>query len=315
MIKTPVAIIVYNRPDHTSRLIERIKHQQFSYLIFIADGPKNNADQENCAQVRELISRDWHCEVDYEFSQTNLGCQDRMVSGLDFIFQKFPSAIILEDDCLPADSFFEYCELALQRYEMDEQILMVCGTALVEPEQYEYSYFFSQIPHIWGWATWRNRWQKYSKDITNYQQFYELNKTGDSLPEPFLWKLCEDLRKIKNKELDTWDVQMTYLAVSQNLLSIFPSKNLISNIGFDDQGTHTKEISVLGNLQLRQFDDKVKHPPVVRPLANNDFERMLLEGHAGHPWKRLIKVLMRRRGFAQLFNRFSQKILGLLCVQ
>ncbi|QWE24972.1 hypothetical protein FD977_01555 [Polynucleobacter sp. AP-Elch-400A-B2] len=313
IIKAPVAVIVYNRPDHTRRLVECIKHHQFSHLIFIADGPKSPSDEGDCALVRSLVSRDWGCPVDYVFSRKNLGCRERVVSGLDFVFQKFPSAIILEDDCLPSDSFFDFCEMALRRYEANDQILMACGTVLVEPAQYEFSYFFSQIPHIWGWATWRNRWEKYSKKVTNYQEFYEFKKINGDLPEPFVWNLCENLRKIESGTLDTWDVQMTYLATSQNLLSVFPSKNLICNIGFDKRGTHTKQISVLGGLRLHQFDKHVKHPEVLAALSQNDLERMLLEGHAGNPWMRLIKVLRRRRGFSQVLNRLFLKMSDALC--
>lgn len=308
IIETPVAIFAYNRPDHTGRLINILAEFKFKNLIFITDGPKNEFDDINCLSVLNLIKRDWGCQVDYVVSDINLGCKNRVVTGLNYVFQKFESAIILEDDCLPAESFFEFCESILKRYSDDSRILMACGTVLVEPEEYSPSYFFSQIPHIWGWATWRNRWQKYSKDVDNYNQFYDLNRISGVYPEPFAWSLCEKLQNIASGDLDTWDAQMTYLAVSQNLLSVFPKKNLIKNIGFDGFATHTKDPSVLGDLSLGSFDSNTKHPEIVMPLRRLDLDRMLLEGHAGRKWKRLIKVLSRKNGFFQIASKLNKKM-------
>lgn len=308
VIETPVAIFIYNRPEHTSKLIDALSQFQFKNLIFIADGAKTEADQINCLRARELVQKDWGCHVDYVVSDINLGCRNRVVTGLDFVFQNYESAIILEDDCIPAPTFFDFCELALKRFEKNAEILMACGTVLVEPRDYEYSYFYSKIPHIWGWATWRDRWQKYPRKISDYQKFYELEKQKSSLPEPFIWSLCDNLRRIEAEELDTWDFQMTYLGLSQNLLSVFPSKNLITNIGFDEKATHTKRVSILSDLCVGKFDEDIQHPPKNAVLIANDLDRMLLEGYAGKKWHRLIKVLMRKNGFFHAMDRVIQKI-------
>ena len=108
--------------------------------------------------------------------------------------------------------------------------------------------------------------------------------------------------------LDTWDFQMTYLAISQNLLSIFPSVNLISNIGFDEQATHTKRVSILSDLPVGKIDKNILHPPLVSPFVKNDLERMLLEGYAGKKWHRLIKVLRRKNGIFYTMDRLKQAI-------
>jgi hypothetical protein len=308
IIETPVAIFIYNRPEHTEKLIKAISGFQFKNLIFIADGPKTLADQTNCLRARELVIKDWGCHVDYVMSDINLGCRNRVVTGLDFVFKNYESAIILEDDCIPTPSFFDFCEMALIRYEKNHEILMACGTVLVEPRNYEYSYFFSRIPHIWGWATWRDRWHKYPRRIGDYQKLYKLEEQKGYIPKPFVWSLCDNLRKIEAGELDTWDYQMTYLGLSQKLLSVFPSKNLISNIGFDKNATHTKRISILSNLYAGKIDDNMRHPPIASALIANDLERMLLEGYAGRKWYRLFKILMRKNGFLHATDRAIQKI-------
>lgn len=307
VVNTPVAIFVYNRPEHTSKLIDVLMQFQFKHLIFIADGPKNKTDNENCLRVRRLVERDWGCQVDFFTSEINLGCKERVVTGLDIVFEAHESAIILEDDCLPAQSFFEFCELMLSVYKNDRRILMACGTVLVEPAENPYNHFYSQLPHIWGWATWRDRWQKYSKNITMYDQFYALNKLSGFYPEPFAWSLCDKLQKISSGELDTWDAQMTYLAVSQNLLSVFPNRNLIKNIGFDRAATHTQDPSVLGELSLGAFEDDGRKPELILPMRCLDLERMLIEGHAGRKWLRLAKVLSRKNGLMQILSKLLKR--------
>lgn len=308
LVETPVAVIVYNRPDHTRKLIEKLAKFKFKHLVFIADGPRTVADKERCSEVREMVKVDWGCEVDYVFSDINLGCKERVVSGLNYVFGKFESAIILEDDCVPADSFFEYCELMLDRYRFDDRILMACGTVLVEPKNNPFSYFFSNVPHIWGWASWSNRWKRYNKDVKEYRDLYELNRLAKTYPEPFCWNLTNLLEKIEAGKLDTWDAQMTYLAVSQNLLSIFPNKNLIKNIGFDMEATHTTDVSVLGNRRTSAFDISVKHPTVVVPLRATDLDRMLLEGFAGNVLVRIFKILKMKNGVLQLVTKSFKKI-------
>lgn len=308
LVKAPVAIIVYNRPDHTSKLLNRLARFKFEHLIFIADGPRTLADRDRCAEVRKLVQVDWGCEVDYVFSEVNLGCKNRVVSGLDYVFEKYESAIILEDDCIPADSFFEFCELMLDQYRNDERILMACGTVLVEQPRNPFSYFYAQIPHIWGWASWRNRWERYTKDVRTYDDFYKLVNIGKAFPESFCWHLCERLKSIEQGYLDTWDAQMTYLAVSQNLLAIFPNQNLIKNIGFDQFGTHTTEISVLADLEIGEFDKTVKHPSIVVPLRKADIDRMQLEGFMGNGASRFFKIITKRNGINQVVTKILKKL-------
>lgn len=296
MVRIPVAVIVFNRPDHTNKLLKKLAKFKFKKLIFIADGPRNVEERVRCNEVRKLINIDWGCDVEYLISEENMGCKNRVVSGLDYVFEKHESAIILEDDCIPADTFFEFCEEVINQYRNDKRILMACGTVLVEPANNPFKYFFSQLPHIWGWASWRDRWKQYKKDVVDYNQFLKLNKQAKYYPVKFTEILCEKLKKVEKKQLDTWDAQMTYLAVSQNLLSVFPNQNLISNIGFGYEATHTTDPSVLSDIRVGTYDGKGKVPTIILPQRKTDEERMLVEGHAGMKIVRFVRIIFRKNG-------------------
>src|SRR6185437_15111082 len=157
--ETPVTMFVFRRPDTTRRVFEAIAAIRPKCLLLVADGARSNkpGEEEACRQVREIISRvDWTCEVLTNFSACNLGCKQRMISGLDWVFSLVEEAILLEDDCLPHPSFFPYCQELLQRYREDDRVAYISGVNLVGKYLHTTdSYFFSEIGGIWGWATWR----------------------------------------------------------------------------------------------------------------------------------------------------------------
>ena len=165
MLETPVAFFVFNRPDVTARVLERIAEVQPKTLFVVADGPRPDHphDKEKCQAVREIVSQiNWPAQVFTNCSDENMGCGPRVSSGLSWIFDHVEEAIILEDDCLPSVGFFSYCEELLERYRHDTRVGIISGNNFVYPKiKTDYSYYFSRYPHIWGWATWRRSWEKY----------------------------------------------------------------------------------------------------------------------------------------------------------
>ena len=154
MTSTPVAFIIFNRPDTTKRVFAEIAKARPPKLLVIADGPRADhpADVEKCAAVRAIIDGvDWDCEVLKNYSDVNLGCKRRVSSGLDWVFDTVEEAIILEDDCLPHPTFFRFCEEMLEKYRDDKRIAMISGDNLqFGRKRTGYSYYFSRYPHIWG---------------------------------------------------------------------------------------------------------------------------------------------------------------------
>src|SRR5690554_6842787 len=122
MASTAIALVVFNRPAHTAKTFATIRAERPRQMFIIADGPRpgNSTDVQRCAAVREIVSQvDWHCDVQCDFAEVNLGCKHRVSSGLDWVFGQVDQAIVLEDDCLPHPSFFGFCDVLLDRYARD----------------------------------------------------------------------------------------------------------------------------------------------------------------------------------------------------
>lgn len=152
-VVAPVAIIVFNRPDHTRQSFSVVREQQRSRLFVIADGPRpgHPTDEERCAEVRDIVADvDWPCAVQREYADSNLGLKQRVSSGLDWVFSEVDRAIVLEDDCVPHADFFMFCDALLDRYAEDERVAAVTGDNFQEGNKRgEASYYFSKYNHVW----------------------------------------------------------------------------------------------------------------------------------------------------------------------
>jgi hypothetical protein len=266
-LSTPVAFIIFNRPDTTDRVFQAIRQAQPQKLLVIADGPRADrpGEAEKCAATRAIVDRvDWECEVLTNYSDTNLGCKRRVSSGLDWVFSQVEEAIILEDDCLPAPSFFPFCQTLLEKYRDDDRVMMISGDSFQTADRkFEDSYYFSKYIHIWGWATWRRAWQHYDVEMSSWQDFRDRRLLNASCPDPIeaeYWlKIFDD---VANGAVDTWDQQWVYTCWQQSGMSIMPAVNLISNIGFRDDATHTIGASPWAEMPVGSIHN-IRHPPFV----------------------------------------------------
>ncbi|WP_026840427.1 hemolytic protein HlpA [Citrifermentans bremense] len=273
-LATPVALLVFNRPEATVRVFAAIRKERPSRLLVVADGPRPGraGEAELCAEVRRIVSEvDWPCRVQHEFSEVNLGCRRRVATGIDWIFEQVEEAIILEDDCLPHPTFFRFCQELLDRYRDDPRVGMISGDNFqFGPTTTGDSYYFSRYFHIWGWATWRDRWQG-SYDVA-------LGKWPEVKEEPWFSGLLEDAGEIRewrknfdlvqSGRLDTWDYQWVFANWLKRRLCVLPSVNLVSNVGFDACATHTKVAGALSNLRSQAMEFPLRHPREV--LRNED---------------------------------------------
>src|SRR4030095_1100293 len=129
-LQTPVALLIFNRPETTARVLAEIRNARPAKLLIIGDGPRPGepADAERCLAARAAAANiDWGCEVLKNYSDVNLGCGQRPASGLDWVFQNVDRAIIMEDDCLPHPTFFRFCDELLEHYRDDERVMTVSG--------------------------------------------------------------------------------------------------------------------------------------------------------------------------------------------
>jgi len=267
-LKTPVTLIIFNRPETTSRVFEEIRKARPPLLLLVADGSRADhaSDAELCAEARAIVERvDWDCEIRKNYSDINLGCRRRVSSGLDWAFSEVEEAIILEDDCLPDPTFFQFCEELLQKYRDDDGIGHIGGANFqFGRKRTPYSYYFSRYTHIWGWASWRRAWKGYDPDLVLWPKVRGEKWLRDFLGDLSLVGYWANIfEKVYQHQIDTWDYQWMFHCWTQNRLAIIPNTNLISNIGFGEDATHTVRRDKFHPMEAEPVIFPLSHPPSV----------------------------------------------------
>lgn len=280
MLDTPILFLIFNRPETTQRVFDRIREIQPKKLYVAADGPRAHkaGEAERCEQTRAIVRQvDWPCEVKTLFRTENLGCQQAIYQGISWLFEQEEMGIILEDDCLPDLSFFPFCEELLIRYKDDQRIGHIGGYAEfphLVPENL--SYDFCSITHIWGWATWRRVWRNFDLDFPFWKQ--EKNRRSslfcNKMEEIYCTSAIPDA--LYNRHgLNTWDYPYVFSLRVQNQLSIYPAINLIENIGIGDpNATHTHKPASIRHIYNNKISFPLQHPRYI--LRNRHIEAACL---------------------------------------
>jgi len=299
MLNAPVAFIIFNRPRHTVKSFAAIRAQKPSKLLVIADGPRpgHPTDDARCRETREIVANiDWPCEVLYNYSEVNLGCKLRVSSGLDWVFEQVERAIILEDDCIPHEDFFSFCDELLDRYETDNRVWVITGNNFQHGKKRgDASYYFSKYNHCWGWATWRRAWKHYSVDIPFWPEWGTTDDWYKKLPdsvERTVWSNFLD--RVKRGEIDTWDYQWTACAWYYGGLTATPNVNLVTNIGFGPDATHTVSSDDEEGLPMQSLGT-MTHPKAIKQELKAD--RHVFDHHFGgmnHPDRLMNRLRWRR---------------------
>ena len=268
---TPVLFLIFNRPETTRRVMEAIRKIRPAKLYIAADGPRPNRkeDVEKCKEVREIASViDWECDVTKLFRNENLGCGKGPSSAISWFFEHETEGIILEDDCLPSPDFFPFCAELLERYRYDTRIMEIGGNNFEkERGNGEYSYFFSNMIYIWGWATWRRAWKLYDYEMNHYNEItdkryldghYDFNYERDHFNYIFK-KMHTGDDRLSRKSV--WDYQWQFICKINSGLIIVPERNLVTNLGFGADATNTKDPVGIGHdLKLDEMVFPLTHP-------------------------------------------------------
>lgn len=276
-LDTPILFLIFNRPDTTQQVFNRIKEVRPKFLYVAADGPRPTklGEIEKCKATRDIIQQiDWDCEVKTLFRDQNLGCGKAVSSGISWFFDQVNEGIILEDDCLPTLSFFDFCQQLLETYRNDQRIWHISGYNLQNGiKRGNADYYFSQETAIWGWATWKRVWNHYN---LNLESLPALEKTSlkENLKASKIHALTAlyDYRKVAAGKVDTWDYQYSYYQLINYGLSIVPNVNLVENIGFTEHATHQnqqKEIHQANKAIDKDFSNLI-HPKFVLPDTKAD---------------------------------------------
>lgn len=284
--ETPILFLIFNRLDTTKKVVAILREIKPSNIYIAADGARlnNKGEQEKCSAVREYVLNniDWECKVKTLFRAHNLGCGKAVSKAISWFFENVDQGIILEDDCLPNLSFFSFCQTLLSVYKDNHRIMHIGGHSIgTFKEKDDEDYFFSAYNHIWGWATWRRAWNKYTFSMTGLDTFISSKKLEQYFRSKIEIEYWTNVLR-DAKRIDTWDFQWTYSVWNNNGISILPTKNLVQNIGFGDDATHTKTIdTILINPKLGDLCGELLHPCKIE--INFKKDRQMTEAIFGLP--------------------------------
>lgn len=292
--------MVFARPDTTKRVFERIRQIQPIKLYVAADAPRRDRPDEieRSEEVRRIVDLiDWPCEVHTLFRDDNLGCKMAVSTGISWFFEQEEYGIILEDDCLPDLSFFPFCEELLIKYKDDDRIGHISGNCFF-PDLIDqrYSYDFCSFSHIWGWASWRRVWKNYDVNFSYWEDARCDKNRKQSLfkslrEEIYFSSFISDTLAV-NRKINTWDVQYLFMLRVQSQLSIYPSINLVTNIGLNDpNATHTNKKDSENCVPSEKMIFPLIHPKYV--ISNNAIDRTTIRKKF-FSYKRLLRYLIKK---------------------
>ncbi|MGV9789034.1 hypothetical protein [Streptomyces sp. NPDC003435] len=239
---TPILYLTYNRPDLTAHTLQRLRELRPAQLFIAADGPRSAPqDTVRTAAVRTLLETvDWPCTIRRRYSSHNQGCRDAVVNAIDWFFTHTPAGIILEDDCLPHPSFFPYAEELLAHYADDLSVMHISATNPL-PYAGPPSYHFSKYNRIWGWATWARAWQHNDPAISRWPEWKAQQTHHPHFPDPAERRFWENRWDAihRGDHRENWNHQWSLACLMHGGKSIVPAVNLVSNLGFRTDATHT----------------------------------------------------------------------------
>ncbi|HEY9206276.1 MAG TPA: hypothetical protein VIO58_10190 [Candidatus Methanoperedens sp.] len=297
-LATPVLFLIFNRPETTQRVFEEIRKVKPAKLFVSADGPRENkiGEAEKCRAARDIIRQvDWECEIHKNFHENNLGLKLAMSSAIDWFFDNVEEGIILEDDCLPNQSFFWFCQELLEKYRDDERIMAISGDNFQsENKRGQASYYFSKVVGVWGWASWKRAWSHFDLDLKSFPEF----KAQHQIKNVFEDELSRTFWMTKIQEVydggDSWAFPWIYSILSQNGLCITPNVNLVSNIGHGSTAVHSVDTnSIFANIGTAKINE-IKHPEFILPNKDADkfYSKVLASEQLPHGINRIQVTMM-----------------------
>lgn len=240
-IDLSVLLIFFNRPDTFEKVFQAVAEARPSRLLLYQDGPRNKSDEVLIKKCRDIaLNIDWECDVHTLFQTENHGCDPSGYLADKWAFSITDKCVILEDDCLPSQSFFPFCKELLDKYEYDQRVWMISGFNHEEiTSDTEGDYFFTEFPSIWGWATWRRVIDTWNADYTFLNNPYEQRKVKSIVKERgYRNDFIDFCRKHRNSGIEHFETLLWSSMILNSALAIVPVKNMINNIGISEDSTH-----------------------------------------------------------------------------
>jgi hypothetical protein len=289
-----VILFVYNRPEHTKKTVDALKLNQLaaeSPLFIFSDGNKNETDKNAVAEVRNYISKiSGFKEINIFLRDKNLGLAESVISGVTEIINKFGKAIVLEDDIVTSKYFLKFMNEALDFYEDDKRIYSISGYnfPIRVPKFYQYKIYISPRPSSWGWATWKDRWEKVEWKNSNYKNFIndkeqikKFNMGGDDL-----------IRMLKNQisgKINSWAIRWAFAHYQNEGYCLFPVKSFAKNIGADRSGVHTRRTNKFNvDIYEGEYQDFLLQYPKVNKEVIKNLQKFF---NKKNPFKRIRNLI------------------------
>lgn len=237
-LKVGLGVLAYDRPEHLKKLFLALQAEKIEEFSIFIDGADNELIKSKQNEIDKIISKVSWAKVNIIKRSVNLGLRKSVISAVSNLFEKNDSIILLEDDTIPRKGFFDYMYSVLNTYKNEKEVRSVCGYQI--PKISDISKEISAhcvlrfIP--WGWGTWKNRWEEYETNLSKLIKIINDEKIIDRLPTDMVSYISKNKDFLDSNEI--WSINWSLLNYITNTFSVFPSRSLISNIGFDGSGVH-----------------------------------------------------------------------------
>jgi hypothetical protein len=273
----PILVVFFNRPTILNQCIDNLRKIKPRILFFSSDGPRKNFKDDylfinNC---KKLISKiDWKSDIYFLNSEINFGCDEWVPKSISWFFDNVQTGLILEDDCLISKDFYDFSSAILEKYKNNERIMNISAANFHNEKWGNSDYYFSAYPANWGWATTALAWKKYCGNMEGLDNFLSNLKLFTSIiPDQRIrdyWR--KFFNGLESKKYTYWDAKWTYSIWKNNGLSVTPNYNLVNNIGFGENATHTKCKEDM-YIPIQAMPSNLSHPYDIN--INYDADRLL----------------------------------------
>lgn len=313
MSKTPpVLLIAWRRPNTLREAIAAVRGAGPERVYVACDGPDPSrlGEVEAVTQTRQTIDSeiDWDCQIQKLYSNENLGCRYGVSKAISWFFEQEGEGIILEDDCVPHADFFPFCSELLERYRFDQTVCCVTGNNFQNGQtRATASYYFSKYPHCWGWATWRRAWRNYSSNFDFWPQWKESREWKHLFShsrERRHWERIFD--QVHAGKLDSWASVWLASVWKVGGLTATPAQNLVTNIGFGTDATHTKQRSANLSVPAVGLGTPMRHPAA--KVAHDEADTYVFESIFNRGKRSKTKTAKTVANFLSAFRRFAQGV-------
>jgi len=265
----PVLFIVYRRPETTRRVFEAIRQARPAKLFISQEAPRPDRPEQLAAhkEVREIVAAvDWPCEVHTLFFETYQGIIPGFTASFNWFFEHVEEGVMLEDDEIPDPTFFRFCAEMLEKYRHDERIMSISGSNVLQHYEKPYrdnSYYFLSVPSVWGMATWRRAWKHYDSNVTRWPEVRDSKLLYEVLPSTAsAFYFSQKFQGYYEHKTPSWDGQWVFACLVNKGLTIYPNRNLISNIGFNNADAFHGVLAdpLWGDLAVEPLSFPLVHP-------------------------------------------------------